>query len=997
MNKIFKFIPIALGLVAMASCTNDDFLGEKSAVLSEAGGDAVNVTVEDLYPNMRSAHTASKGLKWVDGDQFRVYDAELSKYDTYEYTNATSAYTRKYTTQRVANDAISRAVFPSNYVSWTNYDEATGDVKVVMTIPDKITYNGSSEKDYAGTLAYLSNIPMQGPASYDEEYGAKLGNDTEKISYMTGIVAVTLDNVQTKATWLKLEADKAIAGSFEAIIKKGAVLKEANDGVITTPTKAIYVNIANAPRSRAIVYLPVIAQTYGDLTVSFATDEVADPTTIVPANWTEIKQFATGTPASVTVPRAGSVANSVLETAYNFQLDTHTPEALTTVLSDRRDVTGELVLNIDYLQFSKDETTSTDAQWYTIKVPNMKADVLRIQMPNGIDNNTNNRKKLVIADADDSNPYTGKVVLDLTDAATGKITNGTEKLGVEVNLDQADVTLAGNWADADRGITVTKAAVFNIGDGNVTTTIDDNITIAAITNSMTVAKNATCSGEYTLNGASAAFNYNVEGTQSATVNAGQATVNVTGMLNSRLISRGNVTVDCETSGSMGIKILSLNGNNQNINLKSGFISQINTSVAASSNYVANLYNEEKDITGIGTIDASVITLRKDGKQTNGSNAPATWQQKLVFQGSKWAGKKATGTVYIDADIYTASQLAGIAGDAADYVLWADVNLDSKPWVGVDLQKNFNGQGFTVSNLNLTEQAANAATTFGAVQNDGIGLFASTSTANVTSIKDLKISGVTFDQPANVTSGASQKYYKFANIGALVGKIASTGTLKIEKVTVTGATFSATNHKDIKAVGGLIGSVDTGAGAITLEDNNVTASITGYYALGGLVGSDDNATNAITVQKNTIKPTFAVNKDLATGKQSDANYGKVGDIVGTISIAAGVVDVKTTGGNANTITSGVATKKEVLKFRQHKNYYAISAEETQEQYYFGCQDNNNWVGFSASGALLHKDATLQTNRYTPAGNSVKDTTTPGATNFNYFVTDANTVSARRIKF
>ena len=986
MNKIFKFIPIALGLVAMASCTNDDFLGEKSAVLSEAGGDAVNVTVEDLYPNMRSAHTASKGLKWVDGDQFRVYDAELSKYDTYEYTNATSAYTRKYTTQRVANDDITRAVFPSNYVSWTNYDEATGDVKVVMTIPDKITYNGSSEKDYAGTLAYLSNIPMQGPASYDEEYGAKLGNDTEKISYMTGIVAVTLDNVQTKATWLKLEADKAIAGSFEAIIEKGAVLKEANDGVITTPTNAIYVNIANAPRSRAIVYLPVIAQTYGDLKVSFATEAAADPTTIVPANWTEIKQFATGATPSVTVPRAGSVANSVLETAYNFQLDTHTPEALTTVLSDRRDVTGELVLNIDYLQFSKDETTSTDAQWYTIKVPNMKADVLRIQMPNGIDNNTNNRKKLVIADADDSDPYTGKVILDLTN--TGTITIGTNDLGVEVNLDQADVTLAGDWSNADGGITVTKASAFNIGDGNVTTTINDAVTLTAIANSMTIAKNATSTSALTIPATSSTFEFTVDGTQNALVNARIATVKVTGKVGATLVTLGKVTVERETEG-LAIGSLQLNGTDQQVYLKCGYISEINTSLAAGSKKNATLYNEETGVTGIASINANVTTLKK------GATVPASYQLLLTFNGSTWAGKKATGATYIDADIYTASQLAGIAGDVADYKLWADVDLDNQPWVGVDLKNNFDGQGFTISKLNLTEQAANAATTSGAVTNSGIGLFASTSGASVTSIKDLKISGVTFDQPANVTSGASQKYYKFANIGALVGKINSAGALTIEKVTVTGATFSATNHKDINAVGGLIGSVGTGAGAITLKDNNVTASITGYYALGGLVGSHDNA-NTITVQKNKIAPTFTVNKNLDANKQSDVNYGKVGDVVGTISIAAGVVDVKTAGGNANTITSGVEKKKEVLKFRQHKNYYAISTEETQEQYYFGCQDGNNWVGFSAQNAVLQKDATAQTNRYTPAGNSVKNTAA-GQTNFNYFVTDATTVNARRIKF
>lgn len=977
MNKIFKFIPIALGLVAMASCSNDDFLGEKSASLTEVGGDAVNVTVEDLYPNMRSAHTASKGLKWVDGDQFRVYDAELSKYDTYEYTNATSAFTRKYTsTQRVANDDITRAVFPSNYVSWTNYNEATGDVKVVMTIPDKITYNGSSEKDYAGTLAYLSNIPMQGPASYDEEYGAKLGNDTEKISYMTGIVAVTLDNVQTKATWLKLEADKAIAGSFEAIIEKGAVLKEANDGVITTPTKAIYVNIANAPRSRAIVYLPVIAQTYGDLKVSFATEAAADPTTIISANWTEIKQFATGATPSVTVPRAGSVANSVLETAYNFQLDTHTPEALTTVLSDRRDVTNDLVLNIDYLEFSKSETASTDAQWYTIKVPNMKAETVRIQMPNGIKNNTNSRKKLVIADADDSDPYTGKIILE-----TGGITTGSENLGVEVNMEKADVTLAGDLSNADGGITVTKAGEFSIGDGNVTTTIADALTLTSITK-LTVEENATVATTIKTPSTSKAkaIDFIVKGTVSSYSYAYYAPVQIltTGRFTSGLTTLADVTINKSAEG-LAVNTLQLDGEDQILDLQCGTIVTLKTGLAAGAKKSFTLKNTEVGPTAITTVDPSITTLKK------GAAKPATYILAMDVEGAKWCGTKLTDAASVTGQIYTASQLASITGANDDYKLWNSVNLNNTPWVGVDLQKNFDGQGFTISKLNLTQQTAKAAAT-----GNGIGLFASTSGTTISTITDFTIDGVTFNQPVNLTSGTN-RVFENANIGALVGKIGSSVALTISKVTVKNATFTS-NRKDIHSVGGLVGLV-AGSDDVTLDGNNVTASITGYYALGGLVGSfTPTAAKTITAQKNTIAPTFEVNKNLADGKQSDVNYGKVGDIVGTIGFAAAIVDVKT-GTNGNAITSGIDKKKETLKFRQHKNYY-VNGDEVQEQYYFGCQDGNNWVGFSVSGALLHKDAAVQTNRFTNGANSVK---VAGETNFNYFVTDATTVNARRIKF
>ena len=482
MKKIFKLLPVALGLIALASCSSDDLFNEGGAVAQiETQGDAANVGVEDLYSTgiTRSAHTASKALKWVTGDQFRIYDAELSKFDTYEFSHETSAFTRKYTTQRVANDAITYAVFPGENVSWTNFDEATGDVKDVMTIPEAITYNGSTEKNFDGTLAYVSNLPMTGAAQYDATYGAKV----PQMKYMTAVLAVTLDNVQSKATWLKLSADKPLSGNFEAVLKDEAVLtKSADAATIVAPKNYIYVNIADAPRSRAIVYLPVIVDTYTTLKVEYTTDGAASTTATVASDdataswtWIEIKDFV-GSATSFTTTRGGSKqANSVLDAAFDFKLDTHTPEALTTVLSDRRSVTGSLNLNIDYLQFSEDES-NTDAKWYTIKVPNMAADEVHIKMPNGIDNKTKNRSKLVIADADATNPYTGKIIFDLSDGTTAAtVDNGLgTSLAIDVNLLNADVELVGNYAATNLGIKNAKSLKF--GDGTVATTVDGTVT-----------------------------------------------------------------------------------------------------------------------------------------------------------------------------------------------------------------------------------------------------------------------------------------------------------------------------------------------------------------------------------------------------------------------------------------------------------------------------------------------------------------------------------------
>ena len=971
MKNLFKLVPVALGLIAMASCSNDDIFEGKTAVQQNIAGDAVNVTVEDLYPATRSAHTASKALKWTANDEFRVYNADLSKFNTWKY-DGTSKFVKK--NASAADVTPAYAVFPANEVSWTSYDEVSGKVKVVMTLPDQITYDGNSEIDFNGTIAYLSNLPMQGVAQTDETYGVKM----PKMQYMTGIVAITLDNVQTKATWLKVTADKNIAGSFVATLEADTKLVEAAaEDVIKTPTNILYVNVKNAPKSRAILYLPIIAQTYNTLTVEYTTEDVATPAEVGAWEANKIKDFAPGA-ETVTVPRGGSVTGSVLEANYDFQLDTHTPEALTTVFSDRRDVTGTLNLNIDYLEYSVAAAASADAKWKTIKVANMAADVVHVKMPNGIKNTPTIQDKLVIADADATKPFAGKIIFDLTSEATG-ILDGTNKQDIEINLANAEVELVGDWSNA-KSITVTKARKVVFGDGTTVTNIASPLTLTAITQSLTVDENATVATAIKTPSTSVAkaIDFIVKGTVSSYSYAYYAPVQIltTGRFLSGLSALANVTINKSAEG-LAVNILQLDGEDQILDLKCGTINTLKTELAADSKKTFTLKNTETGPTAIKTVDASITTLK------SGQAAPASYKMKMAVEKAKWFGTKLDDAAAVTGNIYTASQLASITGANDNYKLWNSVDLNNNSWVGVDLQKTFDGQGFTIEKLALTELAANAAATYAGVANTGVGLFASTSTAGATSIKDFTLDGVTFDQPANVTTGTAQKYYKYANIGAVVGKAGSGAALTIEKVIVKNATFSATNHTDINAVGGLVGAA--AGDNITFKDNNVAVNITGYYALGGLLGSLDVA-KKVTVNNNTVAPTFTVNKTMAANKKSDVNYGKVGDFVGTISIAAGEVDVT----NAGTVTSGVANHKEALHFREHKWYWDTTGDNTaiEEQYYFGCQANNNWVGFSISGAVL----TGKTN-ILPAVATTTACVGTQANPWNYFVLDATTVNAR----
>ena len=973
MKKIFKLLPVALGIVALASCSSDDLFNESASAQAEDLGEATNVVVEDLYSGevTRSALTAGKVMKWCDNDRFRVYDSELAKFDTYKFTVATKAFSREFASQRVADDKITYAVFPGEKVSWASYDEATEDVKVVMTIPSVITYDGNTEKDFSGTLAYLSNIPMQGPATYDAQYQVHLGSSAQPIQYLTGIVAVTLDNVQTKATWLKLSADKAIAGAFEATLEADAVLKEAAaDDVIKTPSKAIYVNIANAPRSRAIVYLPVIADNYTTLKVEYTTEGETETASTIeakdaasPLTWNVIKDFVADPLVGVDVPRAGSVKNSVLEANYDFQLDTHTPEALTTVLSDRKDVTGTLNLNVDYLQYS---TTTADPKWYTIKVPNMKADVVNIKMPNGIDNTTNTQAKLVIADADNAHPYTGKIVLDLTDATTGKL-DATNKQDIEVNLTQAEVVFVGDWSNA-KNFTLTKSRVLTIGDGKTTTAFNGNVdakhvvTLKDITTSMTITEAATVTGNLSIPATSVSkktFDLNINGTVAGQVNAVYATTTVTGLVTSYLYTMGNVTIE-QKDGGDAVGTLRLNGDGQNIYLKKGNIGNIDTGVDADSKYTANLYNVETGKTSIGTINPDVKTYAKN------ATLDANYKMWLKFNGSTWFGEKATKNV-ATGNIYTASQLAGIDGTySGGYKLWNDVNLGGKKWLGVaaiNMTYAFDGQNFTISNLYLTEDAKDAATTSAARTNDGIGLFKTV--AGAVDIKNFILDGVTFQPVVDVTTGTSQKYYKNANIGAVAGIVSAAATFS--GIKVQNATFNGSVRKDINAVGGLIGKATAGViigGTAANAKNNVAVAITGYHSLGGLIGLFEPTADAkVTIQYYKVVPTFTETNTLVGDEKSNVNFGKIGEFVGSINCTAsavGTVDIKSTNG---VISFYVRDHRSDLKFNCHKNYYINGSGNVEEQYFTGATkvlNYENAIGYSVAEAKMQVDGSDYTN-------------------------------------
>lgn len=967
MKKIFKLLPVALGLVALASCSSDDLFEGNAAtpdVASAITGQAKNVGVEEFgsTTTTRSAIVTKNNGKhatmWNTSDKFRVYDTDLSKYDTYTYNATSSAFTKE-GTKRVTGSDIAWALFPADRVSWTSYDEATGAVKVIFTIKDNITYDGNSEASYTYTsngvsetnMGYLSNLPMFGVAQEHATYGVEVPN----MKYTTGILGVTLDNVQSKATWLKVEAGNGenIAGSFEVELKDNAVLKEAAAGdVIKTPSNIIYVNLENAPRTRAIVYLPIIAQDYTDLDVSFSASAATDPTTI--GAWTSIAKFAD---SSVTPAVTKTVARTeFLEVYYDFPLDTHTPEALTEVLSARTAVTGTVNLDIDYLRFSKDDTDSPDAQWYTIKVPNMAADEVHIKMPNGIDNNTKNRSKLVIADADATDPYTGKIIFDLSDGANAaSVNNGSStSLAIDVNLLNADVELVGDYATTNLDIKNAKSLKF--GDGTVATTVNGNVTtnqaasgyVSTIKESITVAANATLGQPFTIVGANtgknAAFNVTVEGSTKAFVaRYSDVTVQGDGQIGGTLYAFGNVTV--ESSQNNAITTLHYAGNGKTLNLKKGGISVIKTIDYTSGTPAVPSTLNKLTITNVETGKSQIGDIQ-DYQTISATN---THVLDVTFEKSVWFGEATTSTSMKNpAKIYTASQFASLSttdAPSAGYKLMTNIDLNDKAWAGVSIDKSFDGNNKTIEKVNVTGTGAVSG-----------GLFTNVTFGDNVEIKNLTVKNI-YTTGLVASTGATPAYPTI--IGALVAtanvNAATSSKAKITNVKIDAADKElGTAYVATEYVGGLIGKV-TGTGYLNIAgasaSNKGTVAlnkIKGHAYLGGLIGGMDGA--AYIDIKNytvTLSDGFTVNKPATI--DSDYTYPEYGTVGMYIGQANGTIQY-----DAANASDKIINEREVLGFK-YNHFTTTTTPQILHRFYGG----NANIGYSPNITALTVGSTSAT--------------------------------------
>lgn len=199
-KSILKFFPAALAMVALASCSADDVL--ETARNNELGKKSMIVEIEDPVMdlgNMRSSmHITNRGNERIfnTSDWLRAYDAQLQKYDRYQYAQDNNKFTSD--DDNVLNPKY--MLFPSDMVEYGTWKSETG----LFALMKFAVYDGAEGKtdghlsyaqesrtiNGADVIAYTSNLPEFGMID-DLEDGQLINT---KAVYLTGFLRIKIEN-----------------------------------------------------------------------------------------------------------------------------------------------------------------------------------------------------------------------------------------------------------------------------------------------------------------------------------------------------------------------------------------------------------------------------------------------------------------------------------------------------------------------------------------------------------------------------------------------------------------------------------------------------------------------------------------------------------------------------------------------------------------------------------------------------------------------------------
>ena len=881
MKKFVKFIPAALAVVALASCSSDD-LFEKNGN-ADLSGKTINVYVEgddQTRTAIQEDEQTGNQFVWTAGDEFKLYGTVERLTNTYRFTQTTAAAAEYSKTSAqaylVGDDNLGTSLA---YALYPNYDNSTDPAlknknffnseyfaQFEMVLPKTWAYD--TEKAQDGV--YYAEFPMWGEANAN--------HDAVTFKYTTAFMRIELTGLSAASTAeLIITADQQLCGRFIGNVKEGGdpngaavaypALEPADAevaaGTYTMQTAAqlntaftsdvLYSTLTPAElklqqvkitldqfnnNDKRVIYLPIPCQNYGHLSMvlNYPNEHRQDV-------------VREGKPLPLIGKRG---AFGKITKSFSVTDEFKTPKDINQELYNNR--TDANPLNyISHVQMTVDGATisATDPGLNTILMPNMASQniVLNFDYPTAPAITQNAAGDILyIKDLDAANPFTGKLVINTLSIG----------MDIDINLPQADVQLIGA-DDATyyyKNVFVHKAKSITFGDGTTVTKqgSGDIITDYANTGAtVLVEKNATA--------------YSVR--------------------------MKNKDAEVEVKGTA--ERVGFDRNNPTLTVTGGTINFLRSYFVASSTDKA---------TGTVTSTGAANIKKVDAGETN-FEFSSTWDGESAI-----APQVNLSSAYT---VYTAAQLAYFQSTTwtpADVTinLLTDVDLDGKNWAGINntaksvtidatdthFGTNLAGTSefHSIINLDLTKGVnviADANTA--ALTKTGLGLISVAK--DVTISTGLNISTVNcvlhkyYDKGDQATSGT----YDFAihGIGSLVGNATGDVSLTNVKVMLAGNKFGyGVSGSKGTYIGGIVGKAD-GAITITKSEVNMTPGsntmICGYYNLGGIVGGESANDKDIVIGNSTAGNVCTVTiggftVDYNNGKTIDKNMGRVGGFIGS---------------------------------------------------------------------------------------------------------------------
>lgn len=899
MKSLIKFFPVAVGVLALASCSNDDFFGSSSedgklelvaTVAAPVGSDDGLITRSVISP---AENVADYSTSWDSKDKFRVYDAALQKYDAFSYKAESKKITIDTESPKVTEYA--KAIFPAASVSYAGWSADNDAVTATVKIGDLITYEPAVK--VGEKTAYVSNLPMWGNATMEDDHLAVnlnpltayvdftvYGGAAKRIRVISANQTSLDGGGNTKAGFKgnidgTLLSDEApLTGYFDALLKT-----DYTDSYLvadyTAPLAKEYgyiinVNMGTNAADEAHVFIPIVPQTYEFLIIQTSADATGD-------TWVTKKEYKNQAVGNNIVLRKGLEIGDAIKTqdakvskfaditsrlntfnaaAYaaikvlNIDLaDGVAADAIkTSAGADNQTITipnynAEKIIN---LNFDIDDTGFA----LTIKNENTKATVLNLKTIKGssavtIDHGTLSGDDAFVITGEINSTGTGESKR-LTIDNTGNLKLGLGSFGPFKSDMNLYLTKNVNklYIDAAEGNTI--PAIDASADGNISDINIESGTVTAIggtiaaktpvtVNGGTVTTLKTTTGAITVNKGTVG----TAETEDAAVNIQGGTVNKVTNKNANVTIGANATVGEVTTAAAGGKTVTVNSALTKLTMTGAGTLTITDATVGELNVNVNGATINLD----GTTKLAQITSLKTNKTEGAAiNVLSTGEAAILAVSadarfsftSTWDGKKAA--IGSDNKIYTAAQLASATTGKA-YTLLTDVTAFTQTWTPVNISKDFDGTNKTLTGLN--------APLFGTISGG--------------TVKKLNLTGVAIDTDA-------------ANQGALAQTVS--GTTTINEITVAGTIGKADGKATTKNIGGLIGTAN---GTVTLDKNQVTATVQGYANVGGFIGNVAGGSvtfkaNGAAVSAVTLKQTFTAIAAV------DMNEGTFGNFIGSIT-------------------------------------------------------------------------------------------------------------------